>query len=200
MKRVNIFLPLQILHSGKTGCPYSKSAWAHFMPKSLSHLTTTVLDSAGFFPHPGVKITTNLCTIVALLVVMEQWVILRSNWPLGSPVHFFLNLFMLFLRFLFLCRELLFSLLPTIPSSCIRLLVPLFLPIPKCVWCCSGGGTKSGYLFPHEDVKLPLKGGCFQREVHVSWGLPLPQGSALFSPRSSLLLRIRWTSHLQLSQ
>lgn len=102
------------------------------MPKNLSHLITTVLDSTGFFPHPPVKPNTNLCTIVALLVVVGQWVILCSKWPLGSPVHFFLNLFLLFPRFLFLHGELLFSLLPTVPSSCIHLLLPLFLPFPKC--------------------------------------------------------------------
>lgn len=191
MKRVHIAFLLQIFHCGNTGCPDSKSSWAHCMPKSLSHLITTVLDPAGIFPHPGVKISTNLCSILVLLVVVGQWVIQHSNWPPGSTVHFFLNLFIIFLRFLFLCKKFLFSLLPTIAPSCTHMLLPLFLPFLRCTWCCSGGGTKSRFLFSYQDEQLALNGACFQREVHVSSRvLPLPWGDALFSSRSSLVPRV----------
>lgn len=117
----HLFIPLQITHFSKTCYPYSNLLEPLAYQKSLSHLMTTVLDSADYFPHPGVGITPKLFTALNLLLAVIQWVILCSICPLESPVHSLLYLFIVFLKFFFV--ENYFSL------CCLQFL----LQVPSCL-------------------------------------------------------------------
>lgn len=147
----HLFTPLQILHFCKTCYPYSNLLELLTYQKSLSDLTTTVLDSADSFPHPGVGVTPNLFTA---LVVMPC-----NIWPLGNPVHSFLCLFMLFLRFFFV-------------KKCFSLCCPQFL-LPALSCLCS---------FPCLSPNVPAQpvANIWEREKKPLWLYPrIPRAGRL---------------------
>lgn len=118
----HLFIPLQVVHFSETRYPYPSLLEPLAYQKSLSHLVTTVLDSADYFPHPVVGITPNLSTALSLLLVMRQWVLLCSVWPLESPVHSFLYIFMFFWMLFFV-------------ENCFSLCCPQFLLLASSCLC-----------------------------------------------------------------
>lgn len=108
----------------------------------LSRLIITYFDSAVFFPHQDMMITTTLCTIICLLV--GHWAMLHHDpWKFLfiSPTLFLMFLFICRFIFLFAPHNLFFVCSPAYVSS------PIF---PKIFLVIHGSGTKSKYLFQHQ--------------------------------------------------
>lgn len=109
----------------------------------LSRLIITYFDSAVFFPHQDMMITTTLCTIICLLV--GHWAMLHHDpWKfLFISPYAFPNVLIYLQRFIFLFapHNFFFVCSPAYFSS------PIF---PKIFLVKHGSGTKSKYLFQHQ--------------------------------------------------
>lgn len=124
----HLFILLQIIHFSKTHYPYSN------LPEPLAYQNKPFSSCDSSFGLSRL-FSSSRCGDYPKPFHCSKFA--AGSETMGFTLQYltpgkscaFLYVFMVFLRF-FLCGELLFSLLPPIPPSCILLLVS------KCAWCC----------------------------------------------------------------